>query len=106
MPEIETINKVCSKDLECFRWCFFSASAHDFGIWASKFSLVAIINWHLNYKGPKCIEFLEGQNQESDPLVLAEGLTGLNLNHNIVVLDPIELEEFHDDGGQFQIFST
>ena len=76
----------------------FSASAHDFGICTPKFTLVTIINWHLNYKGPKCIDFLsgsvqvqEGQNQESDPLVLAEGLAGLNLNHNIVVLDPVVL---------------
>ena len=31
---------------------------------------------------------------------------GLDLNHNIVVLDPVELEESHDDGGQFKTFST
>ena len=64
-----------------------------------KFSLVAIINWHLNYKGSKCNEFLEGsaqvqegQKQEAESTVLAEGSTGPNLNHNIVVLDPVELE--------------
>ena len=91
----------------------FAASAYGFGICTPKFSLVAIINWHLNYKGPKCIELLdgsvqvqEGQNQESDPLVLADGLAGLNLNHNIVVLDPVESEESPDDGGQFLIFSN
>ena len=91
----------------------FSVSAHEFGICTPKFSLVAIINWHLNYEGPKCndcfdgsVQVQEGQNQESDPLVLAEGLAAPNLNHNIVVLDPVELEESHDDGGQFQIFST
>ena len=72
----------------------FAASAHEFGIRTPKFSLVAIINFHLNYKGPNCIELLdgtvqvqEGQNQESDPWVLGEGLTGLNSNHNIVVPD-------------------
>ena len=32
----------------------FSASARDFGISAPKFPFVAMINWHLNYKGPKC----------------------------------------------------
>ena len=41
----------------------------------------------------------EGQNQEIDPLVLAEGHAGLTLNHNIVVLDPVESGESHDDGG-------
>ena len=68
----------------------FSASARDFGICTPRFSLVALINGHLNYKGPKCIEMQdgtdhvqEGQNQEIDPLVLAEGLAGLHLNHNI-----------------------
>ena len=91
----------------------FSASARDFGICTPKFSLVAMINWHLNYKGPKCIEMQdgivhvkEGQTQESDPGVLAEGLAGLNLNHNVVVLDPVESEESHDDGVQFLIFSN
>ena len=56
----------------------FSASAHEFWICTPRFSFVAIINWHLNYKGPKCIEFLdgtvqvqEGQNQETDPSVLS-----------------------------------
>ena len=48
----------------------------------------------------------EGQNQEIDPLVLAEGHAGLNLNHNIVVLDPVESEGSHNDGGQFPIFSN
>ena len=40
----------------------------------------------------------EGQNQEIDPLVLAEGHAGLNLNHNIVVLDPVESEEGGGEG--------
>ena len=34
----------------------FSASARDFGACTPKFSLVAMMNWHLNYKGPNCIE--------------------------------------------------
>ena len=38
------------------------------------------------------VQVQEGQNQESEPTVLAEGSTGPNLNHNIVVLDPVELE--------------
>ena len=77
----------------------FSVSAHEFGICTPKFSLVAIINWHLNYEGPKCNDFFdgsvqvqEGQNQEAEPTVLAGGSTGPNLNHNTVVLDPVELE--------------
>ena len=72
-----------------------------------------MINWHLNYKGPKCIEMQdgtdhvqEGQNQEVDPLVLAEWQAGLNLNHNIVVVDLVKIEEPHDDGGQFPSFSN
>ena len=90
----------------------FSASARDFGNCTPKFSFVAMINWHLNYEGPKCIEMQdgtvhvqEGQNQEIDPLVLANGLAGLNLNHSIVVLDPVEVscEGAHDDGGQASI---
>ena len=36
----------------------FAASAHEFGICTPKFSLVAIMNWHLNHEGPKCIELL------------------------------------------------
>ena len=48
----------------------------------------------------------EGQDQEIDPLVLDEGHAGLNLSHNLVVLDPVESEESHDDGGQFPIFSN
>ena len=48
----------------------------------------------------------EGQNQDQDPLVLAEGHAGPNLNHNILVLDPVESEESQDDGGQFPIFSN
>ena len=77
----------------------FFVSAHEFGICTPKFSLVAILNWHLNYEGPKCNEFFdgsihvqEGQNQEAEPTVLAGGSTGPNLNHNTVVLDPVELE--------------
>ena len=77
----------------------FSSSAHEFGICTPKFSLVAIINWHLNYEGPKCIEFtdgsgqvLDGQNHTTEPSVLAVGLAGLDLNHSIVVLDPVELD--------------
>ena len=77
----------------------FSASAHEFGIYIPKFSLVAIINWHLNYEGPKCnafsdgsIHVQEGQNQDAEPTVLAEGSTGPDLNHNIAVLDPVGLE--------------
>ena len=77
----------------------FSVSALEFGICTPKFSLVAIINWHLNYEGPKCnvfsdgsIHVQEGQNQDAEPTVLAEGSTGPDLNHNIVVLDPVELE--------------
>ena len=57
------------------------------------------MNWHLNYEGPKCIELFdgsaqaqEGQNQDSEPTVLAEGSTGTDLNHNIVVLDPGEFK--------------
>ena len=49
----------------------FSAPARDFGICTPKFSLAAMINWHLNYKGPKCVNMQdgtvlvqEGQNQE------------------------------------------
>ena len=92
----------------------FSTSARDFGACTPKFSLVAMMNWHLDYKGPECIELQdgivhvqEGQNQEIDPLVLANGLAGLNLNHNIVVLDPVEVscEGAHDDGGQTSIIS-
>ena len=73
-----------------------------------------MINWHLNYKGPKCIEMQdgtvlvqEGQNQEQDPLVLANGVAGLDLNYNIVVLDPVEVsaEGAHDDSGQTSIVS-
>ena len=48
----------------------------------------------------------EGQDQEIYSLVLGEGHAGLNLNHNIVVLDPVESEESHDDGGKFPIFSN
>ena len=77
----------------------FSVSALEFGICTPKFSLVAIINWHLNYEGPKCnafsdgsIHVQEGQNQDAEPTVLAEGSTGPDLNHNIVVLDIVELE--------------
>ena len=74
--------------------------AVEFGICTPKFSLVAIINWHLNYEGPKCnafsdgsIHVQEGQNQDADSTVLAEGSsTGPDLNHDIVVLDPVELE--------------
>ena len=91
----------------------FSASARDFGICTPRFSLVAMINWHLNYKGPKCIEMQdgidhvqEGQNQEIDPLVSAEGHAAVNLSHNIVVLDLVESEESHDDGRQFPIFAN
>ena len=65
----------------------------------SQILLVAIINWHLHYEGPKCnafsdgsIHVQEGQNQEAEPTVLAGGSTGPNLNHNTVVLDPVELE--------------
>ena len=49
----------------------------------------------------------EGQNQEQDPLVLAIGYAGLDLNHNIVVLDPVEVsaEGAHDDSGQTSIVS-
>ena len=72
--------------------------ALEFVVCTPKFSLVAIINWHLNYAGPKCnhlfdgsVQVQEGQNQEAEPTVLAEGSTGPNLNHNIVVLDPVEL---------------
>ena len=32
----------------------FDAEARDFGITDQKCSLVAILNWHLNYEGPKC----------------------------------------------------
>ena len=74
-------------------------SALEFGICIPKFSLFAIRNWHLNYEGPKCdafsdgsIHVQEGQNQEAEPIVVAEGSTGPNLNHNIVVLDPVEIE--------------
>ena len=38
------------------------------------------------------VQVQEGQNQEAESTVLAEGSTGPNLNHNIVVLDPVELE--------------
>ena len=56
-----------------------SARARDFGISAPKFLLAAMINWHLNYKGPKCINMQdgivfvqEGQNQEQDPLAFSQ----------------------------------
>ena len=71
-----------------------------------------MINWHLNYKGPKCIEMQdgtdhvqEGQNQEIGLLALSEGHAGLNLNHNIVVLDPVKVscKGAHNDGGQTSI---
>ena len=45
----------------------------------------------------------EGQNQEQDPLVLANGNAGLDLNHNIVVLDPVDEGGSHDDGARFSI---
>ena len=45
----------------------------------------------------------EGQNQEQDPLVLANGYTGLDLNHNIVVLDPVDEGGSHDDGARSSI---
>ena len=52
----------------------FAASAHEFGFCTPKFSLVAIINWHLNREGTKCSYFFdgsvhvqEGQNQEAEP---------------------------------------
>ena len=35
----------------------FSVSAHEFAICTPKFSLVAIINRHLNYEGVKCTDF-------------------------------------------------
>ena len=35
----------------------FAASAHEFGICTPKFSLAAVINWHLNYEGPNAMNF-------------------------------------------------
>ena len=69
-----------------------------------------MIKWHLNYTGPKCIDMQDGtvliqdgQNQEIDPLVLANGNADLDLNHNIVVLDPVNLGGSRDDGGRAPI---
>ena len=66
-----------------------------------------MINWHLNYEGPKCIEMQDRKARTSKLMLwfLAEGHAGLNLNHNIVVLDLVESQESRDDGGQFPIFS-
>ena len=56
--------------------------------------LTAMINLHLSYKEPECINMqdgtvlvYEGQNQEQDPLDLANGYAGPDLDH-IVVIDP------------------
>ena len=71
----------------------FSASARGFGICTPKFSLVAMISWHLNSKGPKCIDMQngtvllqEGQDPDQDPLVVANQLIGQDFDHNPVVL--------------------
>ena len=56
----------------------FAATARDFGITTPKFSLIAMINWHLNYRGPKCLDMRdgiihiqEGLDLDQDPLVIA-----------------------------------
>ena len=61
----------------------FSASSRDFGVCTPRFSLVAMMNWHLNYKEPNCIEnqngtvhVQEGQYHANDPLVLANRFAG------------------------------
>ena len=56
----------------------FDAEARDFGLTTAKFSLTAIINWHLNYEGPKCTSMqtellahsTEGLDLDQDPLLL------------------------------------
>ena len=34
----------------------YDADSREFGITTTKFSLSAIVNWHLSCKGPRCIE--------------------------------------------------
>ena len=88
----------------------------DFGICTPDFSLAVMINWHLNYKGPKCIDmqdgtFLlkEGQDPDQDPLVIANHLIGQDLDHNPVVLvidqnndQQFLLDEFMQAGQDFE----
>ena len=88
----------------------FDAEARDFGITTLKFSVLAIMNWHLNYQGPKCTsmqaelpahstegldldqdslapvpEFSLGQDLDQDPLVLVPDPPGLDVAaHNYV----------------------
>ena len=52
----------------------YDANARDFEISTPKFSLPAIMQWHLNYEGPK-LDFSTGQEFSQDPLVPAPELS-------------------------------
>ena len=71
----------------------YDADAREFGITTPKFSLSTIINWHLSYEGPKCIEMQSSSSSQSsngldltqDPLVLLPVPPGLDsVAHNLV----------------------
>ena len=84
-----------------------------------------MMNRHLNYKGPKCIDMQrgtvllqEGQDPDQDPLVIANQLIGPYLDHNPVVLVidqndqqflPDKLMQAGEDfetGGEFHLGSS
>ena len=82
----------------------FSATARDFGIATPKFPLVAMISWHLNYKGLRCTEVHNGTYElldlSYDLLVLALSHTqDLDQGAEVLVIDPFEGEvHVHNSG--------
>ena len=75
----------------------FDAEARDFGITTLKLSLIAIINWHLNYQGAKCTSMqtelpansIEGLDLDQDSLALVPELSiGQDLDQDPLVLVP------------------
>ena len=55
----------------------YDANARDFGISTSKCSLPAIMQWHLNYEGPR-LYFSTEQEFSQDPLVLVPELPAVS----------------------------
>ena len=60
----------------------YDVNARDFGISTPKFSLPAIMQWHLNYEGPKLS--VSDQDISQDPLVLSPFTLsiGVDLTHD------------------------
>ena len=76
----------------------FDAEARYFGTTTPKFQPIAIINWHLNYEGPKCTSMqtellahsTEGLDLDQDSLVLVPELSiGQDLDQDPLVLVPV-----------------